>query len=123
MRVDVLGTEYEILFLSREEDVFLKESDGYCDKSTKKIVVSTTNEELGDFETYKKKIVRHEIIHAFMFESGLDCNWQHAEQWGHDETHVDWFAIQAPKLFDAFKTANAIYESLLKSAEIKAGSL
>lgn len=110
MKINVLGTEYEICFRSKKEDEFMGKTDcdGYCDKSAKLIVVTTDNEELSDFAYYQKKILRHEIIHAFMFESGLDCNWQHAEQWGHDETHIDWFAIQAPKLFEAFRIADAL---------------
>lgn len=110
MKINVLGTDYEISFRSKEEDEILKnrDCDGYCDKTSKLIVVTKDNEELGDFEYYQKKILRHEIIHAFMFESGLGVNWQHAEQWGHDETHIDWFAIQSPKLFEAFKIANAM---------------
>ena len=43
-----------------------------------------------------------EIIHAFMFESGLGYSWQHAEEFGHDETTVDWFARQFAKIHKAF---------------------
>ena len=43
-----------------------------------------------------------EIIHAFMFESGLGSSWQHAEEFGHDETTVDWFARQFTKIHKAF---------------------
>lgn len=44
----------------------------------------------------------------FLIESGLDGNWQHAEQFGHDETVIDWFAIQYPKIQKAFEEAEAI---------------
>lgn len=109
MKINVLGTDYEIVFSSGKDDELINDScDGYCDKSAKKIVVTTDNEDLSDFVFYQKKILRHEIIHAFMYESGLDCNWHHADEWGHDETQVDWFAIQAPKLFEAFKLADAL---------------
>lgn len=27
-----------------------------------------------------------------MFESGLGASWKHTEEFGHDETTVDWFA-------------------------------
>lgn len=62
----------------------------------------TTQITLADFDSLQKKQLRHEIIHAFLSESGLQCNWQHTEQFGHDETTVDWFAIQSPKIFKAF---------------------
>lgn len=44
-----------------------------------------------------------EILHAFMAESGLQSNRQHIEEFGHDETTVDWFAIQSPKIFKVFQ--------------------
>lgn len=49
-----------------------------------------------------KRIIRHEIIHAFMFESGLGFNFEH-KPIGQDETTIDWFAIQYPKIKTIFK--------------------
>lgn len=57
---------------------------------------------MGNFKELQKKQLRHEIIHAFLSESGLQSNWQHIEQFGHDETTIDWFAIQSPKMFKVF---------------------
>lgn len=50
----------------------------------------------------KNRIVRHEIIHAFLFESGLGFNYEH-KPFGHDETMVDWLAIQYPKIKIVFR--------------------
>lgn len=50
----------------------------------------------------QKKQLRHEITHAFMAESGLQSNWKHIKEFGHDETTVDWFAIQYPKIYKVF---------------------
>ena len=49
----------------------------------------------------KKEILRHELIHAFLVESGLNrnCGW-------HNEEMVDWLAIQFNKIKDIFKTCN-----------------
>lgn len=109
MKVNILGTEYTILEQSESENPMLKDCDGYCDKTTKTICVSTEadNCDLGDFTVYQKKVKRHEIIHAFLFESGLHENWKHDEH-GHDETYVDWIAVQFPKLLEAFKAADAL---------------
>lgn len=109
-KIIVLGTEYTIEQLSEKEDKFLKDIDGYCDKTTKKIVVKVEDEknELGNYDVYLKKITRHEIIHAFLFESGLHENFEHANKFGHDETFIDWVAVQFPKLFQAFKDADAV---------------
>lgn len=64
--------------------------------------------EVGEFEVYQKSIIRHEIIHAFMYESGLDANFEHANQFGHEETIIDWIAIQFPKLYKAFEAAGCL---------------
>jgi hypothetical protein len=105
MRVSILGTKYEILQRSADSDPDLRDCDGYCDKTIKRIVVTTrdANCNLGDFESYRRKVLRHEIIHAFLFESGLHENFMHSP--GHDETYVDWFAAQYPKIKAVFSQA------------------
>jgi hypothetical protein len=108
-KVNVLGTEYTIGIKKKEEDKFLEKCDGYCDKTSKKIVVVAEPEdnELEIFSEYQKKVTRHEIIHAFLMESGLQENFKH-EEWGHDETVIDWIAIQFPKMLKAFQEAECI---------------
>ena len=103
LKIDVLGTEYTIV------EKHLDDCDGYCDKTTHEIAITSKDENtnLGDFEQYRKKILRHEIIHAFLFESGLHENWEH-KPFGHDETYVDWIAVQFPKLLKAFKAADCL---------------
>lgn len=97
---NVLGTEYRIEFVNFEnEDI-----DGLCDPLARLIKIRNDNtNNVGDFEELQKRSLRHELVHAFLFESGLGPNWQHAEQFGHDETTVDWFAIQSPKIFKVFQ--------------------
>lgn len=107
--ISILGTEYTIEELSKEEDRNLLECDGYCDKTTKRIVCIKKYEdcELGNFEEYRKKVLRHEIIHAFHFESGLSENLEN-KRYGFSETLVDWFAIQSPKMLQVFKELDII---------------
>lgn len=50
------------------------------------------------------KIVRHEIVHAFLKESGLDCN----SDWARNEEIVDWIALQGPKIMAAWTEAGCI---------------
>lgn len=106
--VNVLGVTYEINVVEREKDLYMKENncDGWCDKTSHKIVAAAEDKdnELECYESYLRKIIRHEIIHAFLFESGLGENWSHSG-YGHDETYVDWFAIQFPKIQAAFREA------------------
>ena len=68
--IDVLGTEYKIFERSKADDSELASCDGYCDKTTHEIVITIKDDDcnLGDFEVYRKKLLRHEIIHAFLFE-------------------------------------------------------
>lgn len=110
-KVNVLGTIYKIYERTVEEDYNLNEASGYCDKTTKTIVVlkesDRTTLSISDFEVFKKKCIRHEIVHAFMFESGLHENWEHP-RWGQDETTVDWIACQFPKLLKAFEQAKCL---------------
>lgn len=104
--LNILGTEYTLCIASEQEDPKLKKMDGYCDKTSKKMVVSEKAEDsdLEDFAVYQRKCIRHEIIHAFLFESGLHENFTHPE-YGHDETYVDWIATQWPKIAAAFAEA------------------
>lgn len=109
MKIDVLGTKYTIIEKEQSKDKLLNKCDGYCDKTSKKIVITMgpSDSELENWNIYKRKILRHEIIHAFLFESGLHENFKH-DQFGHDETYVDWVASQFPKLLKAFKEADCI---------------
>lgn len=118
MKLNILGTEYTIIVKKYDEDeTFERRSiDGYCDDWTKQIVVC-------DMSTYKgweheppktiaaaqKETMRHEIVHAFLSESGLgdsalspDC------AWAKNEEMVDWFALQGHKIFKAWQEAGAV---------------
>lgn len=111
-KVSVLGTEYSVyLGVARDEDANLENCDGYCDKTVKRIVVAgiDTDNELGNFEVYEKTNLRHELTHAFLFESGLDGN----SCWGngaddHPEQMVKWIAVQFPKIMKVFREAQAL---------------
>jgi hypothetical protein len=109
MIVNILGTDYTIYTRTNAEDKYLKDRAGYCDDTSKIIVVCSKTEEntLDNFEVYYKETLRHEIVHAFMSESGLSNSWTH-QKYGQEETVVDWIAIQAPKLFKAFQEAGCI---------------
>lgn len=106
MTVNVLGTEYTIEKRKTEEDTNLQEADGYIDTSVKLIVIEDMQEEQGkkiDLESYAKQVIRHEIVHAFLFESGMDSGtYICREGWARNEEMVDWFALQFPKIYKAF---------------------
>ena len=109
MKVNVLGTEYTLTEANEANDPRLSNKDGYCDTSSKECVVDEMNAASGDVDAkrnlpeYKKSVKRHELIHAFLYESGMDvCSW------ATNEEMVDWLAIQFPKMLEAFKSAECL---------------
>jgi hypothetical protein len=107
-KVNILGSEWNVKFGSEKEYPNLTNVDGYTDLSIREIVVDGMKALQGqigtkaDLESYQKQVVRHEIIHAFLLESGLDSNSNSADSWAVNEEMVDWFAIQSPKIFKVF---------------------
>lgn len=96
MQINVLGTYYEIFFVS-ENSMEDRDNIGECDRYSKAIRINEDyfkqdNVKIGA----KRKTVRHEIIHAFLHEAGLDC-------YAEDEILVDALAILMPKMAMCFK--------------------
>ena len=107
MKINVLGTEYDVdLLEERDETMQAMNCDGYVDDSIKEIKVLKIKK---DNDVTKKKepikyqntILRHEIIHAFLYESGIDSGMQF-----HNEECVDFFAMQLPKIIKIFEESN-----------------
>ncbi|WP_035181536.1 hypothetical protein [Lentilactobacillus farraginis] len=102
--INILGIQYVLHTEVKEsEQPILSEYDGFTDTSTKDIYISQfipDKRTLGNLQAYTSKIIRHELIHAFLFESGLDCN----TDWARNEEIVDWIAIQFPKLKKLFSS-------------------
>lgn len=105
MKINILGTYYTIQY----KKLGVEEIDGYCDYTSKEIVIRSDNENgVNDFESLQKKQLRHEIIHAYLSESGLQSNFEHANRWGHEETMIDWIAIQFPKMLKTFEKTGCL---------------
>lgn len=104
-RILILGTLYKIKYKNLND----ADCDGYCDYTARTIIIRNDNyNNVGDFQRLQNKQLRHEIIHAFLAESGLQSNFEHSTTWGHEETMVDWIAIQFPKLLEAYKELNIL---------------
>lgn len=105
--VNVLGTEYKIITgVDAKSDPMLATNSGYCDYTTKTIIVadyqSLLDNPIMGFDNpdnYVRATIRHELIHAFLQESGLM-----ASSWADNEEMVDWFALQFPKINKVFET-------------------
>lgn len=111
MRVHILGSRWTVKQRSESEDENLKDCDGYCDWTTREIVVEREESgTLADMERYIRKVIRHEIIHAFLFESGLCQCTGSVENWAMNEEMVDWLAHQGQQIYAAWKEAGALDE-------------
>ena len=102
-KINILGTQYDYIESSSKEHEDLMESDGLHYGFEKKIKIDITacDSAPQSKDEYIKKVKRHELIHAFFYESG--CAKQHR-----DEELVDWIAYQFPKMLAAFKEVDAI---------------
>ena len=104
-KINILGTEYKILTQSESENPKLKECNGLCEQFSKKIVLNNMETVKDDvmrvenFDDFMKKVLRHEIFHAFFGESGLRGCSEYAE----NEELIDWLAVQSPKIFKVFQ--------------------
>lgn len=118
-RVNVLGQEYEIVFKKPGEDpVFAGIHEcafGVMDSMRKTIVLrdrssDTEWKKAEDFciLEWTKQTLRHEIVHAFLFESGLNGQTKCHGSWARNEEMVDWWAIQGPKVIKAWQEARAL---------------
>ena len=103
--INILGTPYILYFLSPKkwrkcEDLDKEDRDdeklrGICYGDRRTIFIKT-----GAGSAEVDKVTRHEIVHAFQFESGvwyaMNLNWD-------VENDTDWLAYQIPKIAAGFK--------------------
>lgn len=103
--IDIMGVKYEILISSEKEDPILEENLGYHDPSIKRIVISDMKtlakdlDSIADLDVYRDKVLRHEIIHAMLYESGL----YDQSDFAMNEELIDWIALQFHKLRNIFE--------------------
>lgn len=116
MMINILGTFYTVIVKRCDEDPEFEKFDGYCNDHVKEIVIC----DLKSREQWKdepektvaeaqKRNLRHEIVHAFLSESGLAQNAMATEgAWARNEEMIDWIALQGVKIYKAWKEAEAI---------------
>lgn len=117
-KVNVLGTEYKIICKKYdEEEAFKRKSiDGFCDGYAKIIVVCDMStydgwehEAKETVEEAQKLTLRHEITHAFFYESGLSSSSLNLDDgWATNEEMVDWIAFQGKKIYKAWEEAGCL---------------
>ncbi len=126
-RISVLGSEYEVSLRKSDEDKTLNDgTDGYCDSTVRKIAVLIGENDLKegdevppgrmeDVIEYRKAVLRHEIVHAFMQESGLSNQAPYSQ----NEELIDWIALQIKKMSKCMRDAEDKMEAEYRSMKEK----
>lgn len=110
-KVEIFGAEYEIKFVEKFPERYSEyedNADGLFNPYNKEILIHMRNEDKeltpAGIMVRLKKTLRHEIIHAALFESGISSNGvNYCASWSENEEMVDWFAIQSQKIFKVFQ--------------------
>lgn len=118
MTLKILGVDYNFSIKKYEDDpVFSKNGiGGYHDGYSKEIVLCDLRTYPGwpdelqkTIEAAQKSTLLHEIVHAFLHESGLSDSSSVSDQgWAKNEEMVDWIALQGPKIYKAWAEADAL---------------
>lgn len=115
--VNILGADYKITVKKYDEDEHFRRNGagGYCAGVDNEIVLCDMQTfpgwEVATKEECKRQqqiLLRHEIVHAFLYESGLGSNSARAQEWATNEEMVDWIALQGQKIYKAWGQAGAL---------------
>lgn len=121
-RINILGTDYKIIKKEYDKKIF-ENIDGYTNFYSKEIIYcdlytrpDTDFSRLPtDIDDQMKHVIRHEIVHAFLNESGLVFSTNEFRgQWSSNEEMVDWIAITSPKMFKVFKELDIFPNEILQ---------
>lgn len=102
LEVNVLGVCYSVYILGEKDETMIEnECDGYTLTDTKFIAV--LNHE--DSPLYTLRVLKHELIHAFLFECGMDIGYGF-----HTEALIDFLSIQFDKLGKVLKSVEGGFD-------------
>lgn len=130
MQVNILGTTYTINYYDYKDKPCFEERGiaGYHDDTDLEIAIVRLKTHPGfknETEDYCKKnekyTLRHEIVHAFLSQSGLnESSLQFEGGWAKNEEMVDWIAYQFPKILQAFTETDCMPGDYLHSMSTSA---
>lgn len=117
--IDILGTIWRIKIVKYDDDPFFQSNnaDGYCCDPEKLIAVCDTSSQPGEEDESQECItnqmkltLRHELVHAFLYECGLGSDALVCRSaWPKNEEMVDWIARNGQKIYKAWEQANCLY--------------
>lgn len=90
-KINILGQEYTLRFENTRTETVLKNADGECRWYQKEIIIDDELEE----KEHKEFVIKHEILHAFLAESGL-------RRYREDEDIINWIAWNFNKIQKVF---------------------
>ncbi|MBQ2396674.1 MAG: hypothetical protein II304_06455 [Bacteroidales bacterium] len=112
-KVDILGSEWIIKYL--DEDPRFEHAEGFTNEALREITIENVkaSDDPLDFDipsqyVNQKRVLRHEVIHAYLYESGLGDSSNSCDAWAVNEEMVDWFARNLPKMTATFKELNCL---------------
>ena len=106
-KIAVMGTDFDITYTTEEDDPTIKGKSGVCYSLLHKIKIDQwiylddADGSVSETEKASKllsllAILRHEVMHAFFFQSGLDTQCSFAV----DEMLIDWLSLKMPEIVD-----------------------
>jgi hypothetical protein len=118
LKIDILGTKYTLRRVNYGQDEYMEKMHfgGYHSHSDKEIVILNlktvpdwAKETDAAIKSQEAETLRHEILHAFLSESGLRWNsFPEEKAWAQNEEMVDWFAIQFPKILKVYEAVGCL---------------
>ena len=122
-----MGQSWRIKVIDYEDDPFFDKwkVDGYCSWPERLIGIgdastfpSMEDESLMYWENNMREALRHEIVHAYLYESGLASNtFAPKTPWAKNEEMVDWFANQGPKIYKTWEECSCLYKDEEKESK------
>ena len=117
-KVKILGAKYSLRRVNLGEDEYIdsKGLGGYCNGAAREIVIlnlktlpDLAKEPPEVLQRQERETLRHEIIHAFLNESGLGWNTLPIDKASaKSEEMVDWIAKHFHKILEVFKAADCL---------------
>lgn len=106
--VDILGSKWTIKYV--DDDPAFEQAEGFTNDAAREITIENVKISddplLYDIQSQyinQKRVLRHELIHAYLYESGLGDSSNSCDAWAVNEEMVDWFARNIPKMIVTFK--------------------
>ncbi len=118
----IFGEEWTVLLSDVDQHPILGEVSGYTDWTVKQIIIKDARKyqskmDMDDQRAFMKSTLRHEIVHAALFESGLpdDRSYSH-------ETIASWLEFKIERLYTTMATAQMKFAALLANTPTSSAS-